>query len=275
MCTSSPDSVEGICIVGQFDPNGNPGTPVTGTRVDGFTVDGFSDFGLLAFNAADTTVSRMEARDNKSYGISGFILSGVSYLRNTAHDNGEPGFYIGDSPQANAVVVGNTSFRNGVGGAEGFGFLFRDSSHGDVHGNRASGNCAGFVFIDTGENPDPMAHWTAENNYATANNGSCPGGGGPPPFSGIGIILGGTDDVTLRANVVAGNVPSGPSIASAGIAVVSTVQGGGAKPSNNVVAHNIVRNNQPFDIFWDKSGPNNRFRQNDCQTSQPSSICSP
>ena len=73
------------------------------------------------------------------------------------HDNGEPGVYIGDSPHANAALSGNNAFRNGVGGGEGFGFLFRDSSHGDVHGNRAAGNCIGFIFVDTSENPDPVS----------------------------------------------------------------------------------------------------------------------
>ncbi len=270
---SNPTVVDGICVLGQFDSSGNPSTPVDGTKISGFTVWGFSDFGVFMLNASNTTVARVEARHNGSYGISGFILSTVSFLQNRAHDNGDPGFYIGDSPNANAVVAGNTSYRNGVGGDEGFGFLFRDSSHGDVHGNRAWGNCAGFVFVDTGENPAPESDWTAERNYSNNNDAACPGGGGPPPTSGIGFLLGGTNGVKLRYNSVTGNNPTGPTFVSGGIAVVSTVTLGGAEPTDNLVAHNVATKNQAFDVFWDHTGSGNAFRDNQCQTSQPAGIC--
>ena len=126
---NSPGSVNGICILGQIDQNFNPMTPVRGTTVKRLSVRGFTGFGVFMFNAADTMVTQVTARRNSGYGISGFVLSGITFTRSVARDNGEPGFYIGDSPHANAWVVGNKAFHNGVGG-EGIGMLFRDSSFG-------------------------------------------------------------------------------------------------------------------------------------------------
>ena len=266
-------SVEGICVVGAVNQDGSFGAPVRGTTIQGLTVANFTDFGILLLNANDSTVSQSEARGNVSYGISGFVLSGVRFLWNVAHDNGDPGFYIGDSPTANAWVVGNTSYRNGVGGAEGFGFLLRDSSVGTLSRNTAWGNCAGIVFADTGENPAPENNWTATQNTVWGNNGACPGGGGPPPTSGIGIAIFGAHHVLVNQNTITGNHPTGPSIPSAGITVLSSASSGGADPTNNHIEHNTLHNNSPFDVFWDGSGSGNIFNGNICTISQPSWIC--
>jgi nitrous oxidase accessory protein NosD len=272
-CNSDP-FVEGICVHGEFTATGF-GAPVNGTRIDGFVVAHFSDFGIILLNAADSTVTNTEGRNNGSYGISGFVLTGVRYVNNISHDNGDPGFYIGDSPHANAWVSGNRSWRNGVGGSEGFGFLFRDSSLGTVVNNSAWDNCAGFVFVDSGEDPAPFENWTAAGNTALHNNGACPGGGGPPPTSGIGFVLFGTQHVVLHDNTARDNRASGPTIPSGGIVVLSSKAVGGSDPMNNVVAHNTSLDNNPFDIFWDGSGSGNTFVQNNCKTSQPSWICGP
>jgi nitrous oxidase accessory protein NosD len=268
--------VNGVCVLGEanFD-TGETGTPVSGVTVRGMTVDGFSGFGVFAFNAQDLAVSQVRARNNTGYGISGFVLSGVRFSDDVAIDNGEPGFYIGDSPDAQAVVTGNTAIRNGVGGGEGFGYLFRDSSGGQVLGNSASRNCAGFVFIDTGENPVPTADWTANGNTASRNDGACPGSAEEmtPPFSGIGILLGGTHGSQVSGNAVFGNRPAIDSPFSGGIVVKSTTSLGGADPTDNVVSRNVAFHNRPADIVWDETGSGNRFLRNLCRTSLPSWIC--
>jgi hypothetical protein len=274
ICIQDPSHIPGICVIGQFNPDGTFGPPVTGTRIDGFIVEHFTDFGVFLLNAADSAVSNTEARMNKAYGISGFVLSGVRYSNNISHDNGEPGFYIGDSPVANAVVTGNRSFRNGVGGPEGFGFLFRDSSVGVVRGNVASDNCVGFVFVDSPQDPAPLTDWHAINNLAFHNNGACPGGtNGPPPTSGIGFVFFGAQNSTLFENISQGNMPTGPSFASGGIIVVSSKSIGGSDPMNDVIAKNIATGNKPLDILWDKSGTGNKFQDNECNTSSPHWIC--
>ena len=199
--------------------------------VKDLTVAGFPSTGIYAYEAEDYTVARVRARDNQGYGIAGFELEGVRYLDSVATGNHAPGIYIGDSPEAQAVVSGNTATSNGVGG-EGFGFLFRDSSHGLVVGNHASGNCVGFHFLDHRFNPDePLSDWTAEGNTATHNNGACPDA--PtifPAFSGVGILLFGANDVRVKRNLVVGNRPSEPSDYAGGIVVASSRFLGGADP---------------------------------------------
>ena len=194
-----------------------PGTPENGICVDeanhvtvkDLTVAGFPSTGIYAYEAEDFTVSRVRARDNQGYGIAGFEISGLRFLDSVATENHAPGIYVGDSPDAQAVVRGNTANRNGVGG-EGFGFLIRDSSHGLVVGNHASGNCVGFHFLDHRFNPDaPLSDWTVEGNTATHNNGACPDA--PtifPAFSGTGMLLFGANDVRVTRNLVVGNRPS-------------------------------------------------------------------
>ena len=264
---SDPSSVNGICVLGLAHP-------VTGTTVNGFQIAHFPGFGVFLFNADDSTVSQTEAFANGGYGISGFELSGVRFLSDSAHDNGEPGFYIGDSPNANAEVIGNTSFRNGTGGEEGDGFLFRDSSNGVVRDNTSFENCTGFLFVDSPENPVPASNWTATGNTATANNRACAGEPeGAPPLSGIGFGLLGTQAVALRGNVATHNVATGPTLPSGGIVVFSTKNIGGADPTDNIVGHNRAQGNQPVDLFYDGSGSGNQFFANDCGTSVPPGLC--
>jgi len=275
-CHQPSPEVSGICVLGAMDPSGPPVSDVT---IEDLTVDGFSGTGIDAFNAEDYTVAHVRARNNEGYGIAGFVLSGVRFLHSVATDNGEPGIYIGDSHDAQAVVIGNTSIHNGVGG-EGFGFLFRDSSNGLVIGNHAARNCVGFNFIDSGFNEaEPLSDWTAQGNTANKNNGACPASAEFPAFSGTGILLGGTHAVAVTRNHVFSNRPTIASKLSGGIVVASASSLGGASPANNVnptenvVSRNVAFHNKPADIVWDQTGTGNRFRRNHCALSMPSRIC--
>jgi parallel beta helix pectate lyase-like protein len=272
----APDVVNGICVVGQFTDTGL-GPPVRDVLIRGFVIDGFSGFGIIAFNAHDFTVAWTKALNNGEYGISGFVLSEVRFVHDVANDNGEPGFYIGDSPDADAVVAWNRAKRNGVGGPEGSGILLRDSREGVVKHNKVSGNCVGITVADTGENPlVPASEWVLRKNRLTNNDGACTGeeGGGPPPISGIGILLLGADETLVKQNRVFGNEPSGPSpLGSGGILLVSGVPAGGGTPTDNRMVNNTARGNTPFDIFWDGSGSGNLFRNNHCDLSDPDWIC--
>ncbi|HEX8855156.1 MAG TPA: right-handed parallel beta-helix repeat-containing protein [Thermoleophilaceae bacterium] len=265
----------GICVRGEMDPTtGEPGTPVDGVTIKGFLVDGFPAHGVGSINATDFTVKRTEARNNGGYGIVGFVQSGIRYLDDVAHDNGEPGFYIGDSPQANAEVVGNRSFHN-VGPFEGFGFLFRDASHGLVKDNRAWDNCLGYFLVDSGENPDPVSDWTLKGNEANGNNQGCTGGGEEqlPPFSGTGILLAGTNATVVKHNRVFDNVPSLDSPFSGGIVLVDGTPLGGAVPSDNTIKRNTALGNEPADLIWDGTGQGNVFDANRCDVSNPEGLC--
>jgi len=260
---NSPGSVNGVCVPGARH-----------VTVRDLSVHRWSGFGLVQFQANHTMVHNVVAADNDEYGISGFVLHGVTFTHNVSVQNHEPGFYIGDSPNAQAVVAHNRAVGNGVDQGEGIGFLFRDASWGKVWDNTANGNCVGMVFVNTGA-PGPAANWWVTDNEANRNNLACPGAAdGPPPFSGIGIFLFGARHVTLWDNETNGNRPSGPSVASGGIVLASSVPAGGTTPANNLIKENEAHNNSPFDILWDRSGFNNRFVDNDCETSNPAFICS-
>jgi len=271
-CTDSEsDEVQGICVLGAA--NTETGAPVADVTISDLTVDGFSGTGIHAFHADDYTVAHVRARNNHGYGIAGFFLSGVRFLDNVSNDNAEPGIYIGDSHDAQAVVLGNTSIHNGVGG-EGFGFLVRDSGNGLVIGNHATRNCVGFNFIDTGFNPvEPLSNWTAAGNTANHNNGACPASPEFPAFSGTGILLGGTHAVEVTRNHVFGNRPVIASGLSGGIVVASTTSLGGTVPTDNVISRNVALHNKPGDVVWDGTGTGNRFKRNLCAVSLPSWIC--
>ncbi len=273
---SDPSTVNGICVLGGIDfSTGAPvGDAVTGMKIDGFTIHGFPGFGVFLFHADNSSVTNTEAFDNVGYGISGFVLSGIRYEDDSAHDNGEPGFYIGDSPRASAHVVHNVSYRNAAGGEEGIGILLRDSSHGDVRDNTVYDNCAGIVFADTGENPAPVEHWDAARNWSAHNNAVCEGEpGGAPSMSGLGIALLGGQHVHVHDNAVLDNV-GGSFPFSGGIAVFDSTVIGGSQPAHDHVDHNTAHGNAPFDVFWDGSGSHDTFDGNDCGTSLPSWICS-
>jgi hypothetical protein len=274
-CTNGT-SVHGICVAGEFDQSGNAGAPVRGVTIRDLSVRGFGGFGVGMFNASRTTVARVAAIGNAWYGISGFVLHRVRFIDNLALANGEPGFYIGDSPRAKAIVTRNRAFRNGESSAmEGIGFLFRDSSRGKVWGNTARNNCAGMVFADTGENPVSTRHWMVRDNIASHNNLACEGEpGGVPGLSGIGIAMFGASDSLLTHNRTDNNRPAGASIFSGGIIVASSTMEGGADPTNDVVRHNHAHGNSPFDVLYDRTGSGNLFVANDCGASSPAWICS-
>ena len=273
-CTFEEDGVvfvDGICIAGAFDPEtGELGDPVVGTKVERILVDGFSGFGVILLNAKRSTVAQVQARNNEGYGISGFVLSGIKLLHNWSHDNVEPGFYVGDSPNAHAKIIGNRADHNEIG------IFLRDASKGVVRQNRVHDNCAGIVVLETGA-PDPAGQWRVKDNRVRRNNEACEGEPeeGEPGLSGIGIALAGADQVLVKHNQVRGNQPSGDSLVSGGIVVFSTADPsiGGDDPNDNRVVGNSLHNNEPFDILWDGTGVGNLFDGNHCNTSDPSSIC--
>ncbi|MGH3029810.1 MAG: right-handed parallel beta-helix repeat-containing protein, partial [Gaiellaceae bacterium] len=244
------------------------GPPVRGTKVERLHVTGFSGFGVILLNANRSTVKRVQASHNEGYGISGFVLSGVRFLQNHAHHNGEPGFYVGDSPHARAVIVGNRAHDNEMG------ILLRDASRGLVRHNRLWDNCLGVLVIETGA-PDPAERWRLRRNTVRHTNRACEGTptNEPPPLSGAGIVIAGADRVRVWRNKVLGHEASGPSPFTGGIVVVSSATAGGDDPSNNRIIRNTAFRNEPFDVFWDESGTGNRFRANRYATSDPEWIC--
>ncbi len=134
----------------------------------GFVFRGFPAFGLVGFGAKDLTVQHNFAQDNGEYGITCFDCAGLTYYYNRATGSGEAGYYIGDSRNADATVIGNQAWDNL------FGFFFRDANVGRADSNVAHGNCMGFALLNTGA-PNNVHGWTLVNNDVVPEQQVLPG----------------------------------------------------------------------------------------------------
>ena len=258
-------SVNGICAVGSFDQTGAPAAPIVGTRISGLRVVGFSSTGIILFNAEHSTIAGNSAIGNTEYGMAGFLQHGIVFRGNHAAGGDEAGFYVGDSPDARAVMTRNTAV-----GAE-FGFFFRDSEHGSITKNRSHGNCVGVMALDTGE-PGADGFVRIAHNRVFHNRKACPAAEGPP-LSGVGILLLGTTHGHVSGNRVTRNRPSGPTFTSGGIVLLSASAVGGAAPTNDVITGNFIHRNRTKDLRYDGSGSGNVLTGNDCGTSSPAGLC--
>jgi hypothetical protein len=190
-------------------------------------------------------------------------VSGVRYLHDVSDDNGQGGFYIADSPPANAVVVGNRACA--------------------IASRRASGCCSAMPRV---------ASFATTSCVPTAPGSGCSTGrcrarrptGSPartwcattrPPArrartslcrSRASASRRRTARVLLDENVVTGNHPTGDTLFAGGIVVASTAAFGGADPTENLVLDNHALGNDPADLVYDGSGSGNRLS---ATTAQP------
>ena len=240
----------------------------TNTTIAGNDLIG-NDLGVLLIESTGTKILSNDITDSTSVGTVILDSTGTKILSNDI-SRGETGISIfGPQRANNAKVVGNN-----ISGGEA-GIYVADAHGGSFAGNTIRNNCAG-MFFEANGSKEPVSGFEVKANTVENNTRSCRGGGfdkGHPNVSGIGIGLFGTTDMEVTANHLSGNVPSGPTAFSGGV-VVSTDPffGGSAKLRNNSVIGNHFGRNKP-DIFWDKSGSGNRFLDNLCDTSVPSSLC--
>jgi parallel beta-helix repeat protein len=259
----SPCGPSGICILGNVDfDTGKVNEYVKGVSISGFTVKNFRNEGIFAVGARDATFTDNRLINNGEYGAFALASTGTKIISNVARGSDEAGIYVGSSPHANAKVVGNDTYGNFLG------VFIRDALEGTITGNRVHNNCLGVLFL--ADAPGPSGNFEVKGNWVRDNTRSCPATDEAPPLSGVGISLFGARGVEVTGNHIAGNVPTGPTIFSGGV-VVKRGLGGTAPRENSVVANNFGRNKP--DIFWDGSGPSNRFATNNCNTSVPARLC--
>ncbi len=265
---TAPVPETGICVHGQIDPaTGDVLQTVDNVVVAGFTVNGFTGDGTFVYGGRNFSAFNDEFSHNGGYGIFALRSENDNFVGNLSHDNGDAGFYVGESPDANVVIEHNVSWRN-----TGEGLLFRDSLGGHVSDNVFTGNCFGVSAFNTGV-PGPGGSVRISDNWIVANNKACPGTDGPA-LSGIGLGIAGDSNVVVRHNVIINNNPSGPSdVPTGGIVLVDTTAFGGATPDNNTIVGNFLHGNVPNDIFSDGSGTGNVFKRNRCDTSDPAGLC--
>ncbi|MEA2375989.1 MAG: hypothetical protein QOD53_2452 [Thermoleophilaceae bacterium] len=269
-CTNFSDTgkATGICVHGKVSLGANgpvADSIVNKVKVSGFTVRGFGADGILIFGASKTTVRNTRLLNNGGYGVFANTSSGTHFVSDTAKNNGEAGFYIGDSPKANALV------RHSIArGNHGAGVFMRDAETGVVEHNLLTGNCIGaFVLADA---PGPSGHWKIRSNTVFKNNKACEAdpAEGNPPLSGLGIALSGANDTLVQGNTVKGNSNVNPSVSTGGIVIQKG--SGGTLPKNDTVRGNTAKNNKPFDIDWDGTG-SVKFKNNTCGASKPPGLC--
>ena len=253
----------GFCVRGNVNlQTGDVSDYAQDVTITGFTVRNFEGFGIVALGARDATFARNRTFNNAEYGITSFTSTGTRVLFNVTGRSGEAGIYIGDSPRANARVVGNETYGNL------FGIFVRNALGGSIGANSVHNNCMGMMFL--ADAPGPAGEFAVRANSVRKNTRLCPAGEEAPPISGVGIGLLGARGMDIQANNIFDNVPSGPTAFRGGVVVVRGLEG--TAPENNVVRGNEILRNRP-DIFWDKSGSGNRLRGNVCKTSRPGGLC--
>jgi parallel beta-helix repeat protein len=259
--------VDGICVLAH-KTNGGKRVRTRGTEISGFLIRGFRGSGFFAVGAKNTVIRHNAFINNDEYGGFALVSKRTKFLHNRANRSGEAGIYVGDSPNARAVLRGNRARRNGD-----FGFFLRDAAHGVAINNQVARNCLGIGLVNTGA-PGGVHDWKVRGNEVLKNQANCPGGGGEPAISGTGIGLIGARGNVVRNNTVVGNRPADPAaIAPGGIVLISSAPFGGTPAANNKIRRNWAFRNRPGDIVWDGDGQGNRFFRNRCDTSQPGGLC--
>jgi parallel beta-helix repeat protein len=262
----APPTVEGICVLGELSPEFEVVDPVEDTRISGFVIGGFTGNGIFALGTEDLRATRNRTEDNAEYGIFVLVSTRPVLASNKATGNGVAGLYVGSNQQVDAKVFGNTSWDNPIG------IFLRDVSHGTAERNHVFGNCSGILLLAGA--PGPLTNWKIRHNLVRANNKTDCGEADPVP-SGMGILLLGAADNDISRNLVLGNRGEGVEGLGGGIVLVTGGEPGGLQiePSGNTVRKNVAFRNQPFDIAWDGTGTDVRFKGNRCATSQPEGLC--
>jgi nitrous oxidase accessory protein NosD len=256
----------GVCVLATHFDHGQIVKTADNDRVSGILFDGGWNFGVFGYGTTGLQITNNGAENYREYGFARFASSGGVIENNEARglDGSEAGVYVGDSPDAHAVIRGNEASGSLLG-------VFVRHSHGvQVAYNHVEGNCQGIFILDDGE-PGGAGDANIHDNVAHANNLFCPPGEENPPAQGGGILLMGAVNSTVSRNTVLGN--SGEQFNSGGIVLLSAAMFGGSDVMNNVVNDNSAYSNHPADIIYDGSGSGNVFTNNHCDSSDPAGLC--
>ena len=256
----------GICIVGRVNPKtGAIIKRINNVTISNVWVSGFTN-GVFAFGARNLHYVNISASDNEEYGIARFDSLGGEVITNRTWGSAVAGVYIGDSSPANVFAAGNQSWNNG------YGIFVRHVRGAQVAYNTVWGNCQGILVLNDGQKGG-NGNNAFFSNTVRQNNKVCPADEGAPPLSGGGILLVGTDHVTVTGNAINGN--RGRDVNSGGLVLVGKGVIPGVPPVTDTLArNNTLFNNSPGDIRVLGRGSGNRFLGNRCRTSIPTGFCS-
>lgn len=241
----------GICVVPvDLDPTaGTYAKRVRKVTITGFRIVGFAGDGVYGFGTEKLTVSNVVAIDNTAYGVASFDGIGTTFSHNTVSGSHDAGIYIGDSPDARAVVRHNRAHDNALG------ILVRHSHNALVFDNEAEENCIGVFLLADGQEGG-SGDIAVLNNSVIANNQVCTQFAAAdflPVLGGGGIVLAGSQHNAVIQNLVRDN--QGNTLFSGGIVLIATPRanqdGSFDASTNNVVVLNRSRGNQPANIVHD------------------------
>lgn len=257
----------GVCVLAtKVDvKHGKVIKAVRNVRIRGLLIENFRGNGVFGFGTNGLSVTHVTAVNDGAYGISRFESTRTLFEHDIAIGNHEAGFYVGDSPHADAVVRDNIARRNALG------IFIRHARDVAVVNNEATHNCQGVLVLDDGQKGG-AGNAVIQHNLISKNNQFCPANEEAPKLQGGGVLLLGATKVLVSRNRVNGN--KGRQLNSGGVVVLSARQlTHGHNPKDILVSHNIVRRNRPFDLRWDGSGTNILFVHNRCATSSPAHLC--
>jgi hypothetical protein len=267
-----PAHVAGFCIApADLDrATGSYTMRVRDVTITGFRIVGFDGDGVFGFGTENLKVSDVVAINNSDYGIASFEGKGTRFTRNSASGSQDAGIYVGDSPDANALVAHNRSWDNA------FGILVRNTDDAFVSHNEVWGNCLG-VFLLADQRPGGSARVRVLHNTVSANNRFCPGFEGFPDLSGGGVVLSGSQHDVVFHNRVSDN--RGNTLVSGGIVLITALfantAGSFDASTHNLVVLNTLRGNEPADLVIGEENVPNLIVGNRCRTSIPDGLCGP
>ncbi|MFJ5231202.1 nitrous oxide reductase family maturation protein NosD [Kitasatospora sp. NPDC088391] len=261
----------GLCVAGTADDRGAPVRVLSGVVVEGLTVAGFARDGLSAAVTDGLTVRGVTARDNGLQGISVEMSTRTVLTDNAAHDNGQAGIFVANwyDRKGGALDTRGTEVSANRLTGNRIGLQLRRVRGLAARANLVSGNCGG-VFV-VGDDGVPRAGaLTVAENVVRANNRYC----APIPrldaVQGTGILLTGTEDVTVSGNRVSDHTGASPM--SGGIVLYPSVVG--APNARATVTGNVLADNLPADLAdRDPAGTGHLFTANSCRTSEPAGRC--
>jgi parallel beta-helix repeat protein len=224
-------------------------------------------------------------------GVDGYIIARGTYVNNgdyatypSCSNNGQILFNTAQGGSDTCLYVGNdvdvNLMGNQVSGCT-VGIQIVNSSNVQVRRNTVTGNTAGILAIVDPFNPrTETSNSVIEDNTVTQNNlpnTSTEADIGRIP-SGTGILLVGTDLLTIRANTATGNNTFGVAVTANPLA--SQDSRINPNPIGNQVTRNTLIDNgtEPSptlpgaDLFYDGSGQGNCFSGNTFKTAVPPNI---
>lgn len=262
--TACSQADTGICVMG------TEGQPVQGVNIRSLTVSGFKRNGIWASYTDRLSVERVISERNGTWGIAQERSTRGLFRDNVARDNTESGIFIANTVEreGGAVDTLGAVIRNNTLTGNRIGVTVRRVRNLSVNGNTLTGNCGG-VFVVGDEGEPGAGDMIIRGNRIHENNKFCKGNSRLPDIQGVGIVLTGAEETTVRANSIRGNVGSSP--LSGGVLLFKSFVG--ATNTDNVIQDNVVRDNRPADLADQGTGSGNQFLRNRCETSVPAGMC--